>query len=163
MDCVDVSADFQMTRSDLEKVARQVVKMWQIAATSVLLLGAGVSSAVTGQGMNAVFPIAVGVLLPLLVWQGRRRVVKSNAHVIVEPWSIRLTRDGYELKTGVSDARVQWSSLADVRSRGGFWLLRHRTRVVSFIPQAPFGEGDRAVIDAFLAERFPAGKRRRGR
>lgn len=156
---MDVSATFQVTEDDLRAVSRQAGGGWRTAAIGVLALALGIIALTAGDEKVAVFPIVFAVALPLVTERDRRRMVKRHAYLISEPWWVRVTQENFEIRTVESHATVQWSAITEARSRADFWLLRHANRTVNFIPQAAFGDGDRARIDAFLTERYPAGKR----
>src|SRR5205085_12627513 len=103
--------------------------------------------------------IAGGVLYPFAMEWVIRQSAKRSAHLIAEPWTVRLTDDSYTLHTPASQSQVAWSAYAEVTTRSGFWYLHQANRAMSFLPRRAFDEAQSAELTAFFTARLPERKR----
>jgi hypothetical protein len=157
---MDVSATYQVTQHQIFRVVRRAGGTRRFNILCVCMLLVGVGSLAVGDQMVGVCAVASSVAVPLLMQLVFRAITRRSAPLLVGPWTVRFTEEGVYQRTSVGEGTVKWEAYASVESWSGFWLLRQRTRVVNFVTQDAFGERERAEITAFLAERFPGGRRR---
>jgi YcxB-like protein len=105
-----------------------------------------------------VVPVGIGMLVaaivaPLTGPLAIRRLVARRLTYLCEPATVRVTSDGYEVRTDQHTTSVKWSMFSQVVTTPEFWLLYTNKLFAAFLPKAAFDEEQRAQLDVLFAER----------
>ncbi|MEV6212972.1 hypothetical protein [Kitasatospora sp. NPDC051914] len=152
---MDITATFTVTPKECRRAARRFPLVRFLTVLGVLaMLAAALLSVLDGRLQPRYF--APGLVLLLVSEFGIVRLTaRANARLTAEPWTVRLTDEGYEMQTAAGRTTAAWGLHRRMTSSGGFWYLEHANRTVTFLPQRILDGPRRAEAEAFFADRLP--------
>ncbi|BFV56732.1 hypothetical protein KCMC57_up18360 [Kitasatospora sp. CMC57] len=156
---MDITATFRLTEQELRKAIRNVPALRRMVMASALIAVVGLLTWAVDGKPNMWMLVLGPVLLVLTEVMVVRGGARKSAQLIAEPWTVRITEQSYSLRTGASDATVEWRMYRQVTGRSGFWYLQQTNKAVGFVPQGVFEDGQRAELAEFFARVLPPVKR----
>lgn len=131
---------------------RHQIRLVSVGLPMVLVAGAAVC-ALLGAVAATVGLAAGAVAAPIAAVWAYRRLFGRMAALLCVPATVRVTEDGYEVRTELSTATMRWAMFSRVESTRELWLLYRNRLFVAFLPRAAFDDAQQAGIDNVLAAR----------
>jgi hypothetical protein len=157
---VDFTVEYRPSPDELTRAFRRGYRRQRRMLTwglpAVCLAGAAVC-ALVGAVAYSVGLVAGAIVAPFASEWAYRRLFRRIAGLLCVPATVRVTGDGYEIRTELSTTWVRWAMFGRVESTPEFWLLYGNRLFAAFLPRAAFDEAQQAEIDNILASRSVAG------
>jgi len=151
---VDFTVEYRPSPDEVTRAFRRGLRhqirlvSWGLPA--VLLAAAAVCMSL-GAVASGVSLAAGAVAAPIASRWAYRRLFRRMADLLSVPATLRVTGDGYEVRTELSTATTRWAMFGRVESTPEFWLFYRNRFFVAFLPRAAFDEAQQARIDNILA------------
>lgn len=129
---------------------RRGIRLASWGLTAVCLAGAAVC-VLLGAVASSVGLAAGAVAAPIATAWAYRRLFRRMAALLCVPATLRVTEDGYEVRTELSTTTMRWAMFGRVESTPEFWLLYRNQLFAAFLPRAAFDQAQQAGIDNILA------------
>ncbi|MGH3390873.1 MAG: YcxB family protein [Actinomadura sp.] len=122
-------------------------------ALSVVLVAGGLVCLLVGVISVGIGMLAAAVVAPLTGPLVIRHLVARRLTYLCVPATVRVTGDGYEVRTEQHTTSMKWSMVNQVVTTPEFWLLYTNKLFMAFLPKAAFDDEQRAELEVFFAAR----------
>lgn len=153
---MDFTLSYEPTPSEVgrachEGLMRQL-KPFYVVLVLVLVAG-GVICVLVGVISVGIGMLAAAVVVPLTGPLVIRRLVARRLGFLCVPTTVRVTGDGYEVRTEQHTTSMKWSMVDQVVTTPEFWLLYTNKLFTAYLPKAAFDDEQQAELEAFFAAR----------
>ncbi|GAA1247086.1 hypothetical protein GCM10009665_42590 [Kitasatospora nipponensis] len=156
---MDIESTFRLTEREMRRAMRNSPALRGMLIIGCLLTVVALLSPFVDRHPQY-WLLAVGPgILAFLEIVAVRMASRRGTELFTEPWAVRITEQGFHLRTPKSSAEVSWSAYREVTERAGFWYLHQTNRTLALLPQHAFDDSQRAELAAFFGTRLPPLKR----
>lgn len=144
----------EVTRA-FKRGLRRGIRLLRWGMPAFLLAAAAICASVGAYAATAGMT-AGAIAGPIAGAWAYRRLFRRMAVLLRAPATLRVTGDGYEVRTELSTVALQWAIFGRVESTPEFWLFYRGRLFAAFLPRAAFDDAQQAAIDNIVASRSVA-------